>query len=308
MENIEERKYIVYKATNKINGKMYIGITCQKLKDRIREHKYEAFKENSPTYNTPFKRAIRKYKIENFIFEVIESDLTQDKASEKEIYYIQKFNTYCNYTNSNGYNATTGGEKSQAHPKDRVVQINKMTGELIKVYPSTKYAEKIFGVAINMCVSKRIQSCYGYCWMYEKEYLKMTKQERYDYVNSICEHIIQFDLDGNILHIYESITEAANKYNISTSAISRVILKEKCSCVNSIWMYYSDYLKYGFQKKEKRVYMKAIYQLDNNKNIINEFPSLVNAAEFVKTKDSNISTAISRNGKCAGYYWKYKDT
>lgn len=303
-----ERKYIVYRATNKINGKMYIGITCRKLKERIKDHVYEAQNKNCTTYNVPFKRAIRKYGINNFDFDVLEENISEQQISEKEIYYIKKFNTYCMYANSNGYNATTGGENSQAHPKDRVVQLDKMTGEKIEVYPSVHQAEEKFGRCINFCVNKEIQTAYGYCWIYEKEYLKMNKKELYDYVNSTCEHIIQFDLDGNILNVYESITEAAKKYNISPSVISRVILHQRCTCVNSIFMYYADYLKYGFQKKERTIYMKPIYQLDDNKNIINEFPSVVKAAQFVGTKDSNISTAIGRNGKCAGYYWKYKNT
>lgn len=176
-----EKKYIVYRAINKINGKMYIGITCRKLKERIRHHKYEAHKKNGLTYNTPFKRAIRKYGIDNFIFEIIEKDLTQEEASEKEIYYIKKYKTYYKYCNSNGYNATIGGETTISCPKDRVIQLDRMTGEKINIYESVHHAEKEVCRGISECVYNKLQTAGGYCWLYEKDYIKMIKKEVFDY-------------------------------------------------------------------------------------------------------------------------------
>lgn len=49
---------------------------------------------------------------------------------------------------------------------------------------------------------------------------------------------------------------------------------------------------------------KIIYQLDKNKNIINEFPSIANAQKELEI--SNISRAISKKGQAGGYYWEFK--
>ena len=49
---------------------------------------------------------------------------------------------------------------------------------------------------------------------------------------------------------------------------------------------------------------KVIYQLDKNKNIINEFPSIANAQKELGI--SNISRAISKKGQAGGYYWEFK--
>lgn len=49
---------------------------------------------------------------------------------------------------------------------------------------------------------------------------------------------------------------------------------------------------------------KIIYQLDKNKNIIKEYPSIAKAQKELRI--SNISRAIAKNGQAGGYYWKFK--
>lgn len=304
-----ERKYIVYRATNKINGKMYIGITCRKLKERIWQHKHESEKLDSPTYNTPFKRAIRKYGIDNFNFEILEENLNQLEASKKEIYYIKKFNTYCNYINSNGYNASSGGEFSCGRPKDRVVQMDKITGEKIEIYESISQAEKEVCQGIFECIYKINQTAGNSCWLLEKDYLKMTKKQRKDYVNILCRNIIQFDLNGNIIKIFDGPKTASLELKISEGNISMVLSKQRCSTGGYTFMYYEDYLDNGFNiKKNNQDRSKEIFQLDADKNIINVYQSLTKAAIAVNTKPSNISCSIKRKTKSAGYYWQYKNT
>lgn len=63
-------------------------------------------------------KAFQKYGIENFIFEVLE-ECSILELSEKEKYYIEKFDTYFN-----GYNMTAGGEDNQgdSHPKHKLEQ------------------------------------------------------------------------------------------------------------------------------------------------------------------------------------------
>ena len=97
--------YIVYKITNKVNNKIYIGLTNKSLQKRWKAHCNSAFSKNDPYV---FHKAIRKYGEDSFKKEILESDLTEDDAKEKEIFYIKKFNSY--YLNGHGYNMTYGGE------------------------------------------------------------------------------------------------------------------------------------------------------------------------------------------------------
>lgn len=92
----------IYKITNLINQKSYIGKTENKNPyTRWKEHQYAA-KNNAAVQNYPIYKAINKYGIENFTFEIIEQTL---QTREREIYWISFYNTY-----STGYNATLGGD------------------------------------------------------------------------------------------------------------------------------------------------------------------------------------------------------
>lgn len=98
---IIEKAYCLYCHTNKINGKKYFGITCQKPQKRW---------QNGYGYKTKyFYNAIQKYGWNNFEHEIIFNGLSKEEAEAKEIEYINKYHT-CIYDNECwGYNATFGG-------------------------------------------------------------------------------------------------------------------------------------------------------------------------------------------------------
>ena len=96
---------IIYKVTNTINGKIYIGQTWNTLEYRINQHFREA-KDNNRTH-VYFHNAIRKYGEENFSIEIIDHAETQEELDEKERYWI----TYYDSNNkSKGYNLDSGGK------------------------------------------------------------------------------------------------------------------------------------------------------------------------------------------------------
>jgi group I intron endonuclease len=98
---------IIYKVTNLVNGKVYIGLTTQTLTKRKNNHLCEAFSLES---DYVFHRALRKYGKENFSWEVIDNANTLEELKEKEKYWILYYNSYIHSDNSNGYNMTIGGE------------------------------------------------------------------------------------------------------------------------------------------------------------------------------------------------------
>ena len=98
----------IYKITNRINSKSYIGQTLRTCEERWYEHtkNYTLEKSSNSLY-----RAFKKYGIDNFTFEIIckieEQNIEnlQDKLNSLEILYIKKYNTHSH----NGYNRTDGG-------------------------------------------------------------------------------------------------------------------------------------------------------------------------------------------------------
>lgn len=96
----------IYLFTNKINNKKYIGQSVN-IEKRYAEHRTRPFNQSSTMYNGKFYRAIRKYGIDNFTFEIIDSNenYTKEELNFLEKKYIQQYDTYIN-----GYNMSYGGD------------------------------------------------------------------------------------------------------------------------------------------------------------------------------------------------------
>ena len=89
---------IIYRATNIINGKMYIGKTIKTLKQRIKGH-------ISSKILTHFRKSILKNGIDNFKWEVLCELDNIDDLNEMEMFCIEIFDS-----KNNGYNMTDGGD------------------------------------------------------------------------------------------------------------------------------------------------------------------------------------------------------
>ena len=95
--------YEIYAITNLVNGKKYVGATKRGYLVRYRKH----IQQSESGSTAKLHCAMRKYGIESFTIEVIESDIPDNQASQKEREYIAKFNTL--YANGHGYNVDAGG-------------------------------------------------------------------------------------------------------------------------------------------------------------------------------------------------------
>ena len=107
----------IYKITNKINQKCYIG--CSKnIEKRWNSHKSESVLEQFPQYNYSIHKAFRKYGLDNFSFEIIE-EISENKLFDREKYWITFYNSY-----NDGYNATIGGDGGSTKEIDKEVFIS----------------------------------------------------------------------------------------------------------------------------------------------------------------------------------------
>ncbi len=100
--------YYIYKITNKINNKCYIGQSC-KIRDRWVGHRRNAQRvKNGATLKDNgiqvIHLAMAKHGIENFDFKIIEEIDTQNDANNQETYWVSHYNSL-----NNGYNCTPGG-------------------------------------------------------------------------------------------------------------------------------------------------------------------------------------------------------
>lgn len=111
----------IYKIKNLINNKEYIGCTIYPIKKRFEEHIWRCLNSDS---NSKFCNSIRKYGVENFGIELVE-ECDVSVIYEREIIYINNFDTF-----HNGLNSTYGGEgclgyKHSKEIKDKISKIIK---------------------------------------------------------------------------------------------------------------------------------------------------------------------------------------
>ncbi|MCC8068712.1 MAG: GIY-YIG nuclease family protein [Ruminococcus sp.] len=194
--------YKIYKYTNSLNGKVYIGQTKNSLARRA---------DNGRGYDRcpAFYNAIQKYGFDNFTVEILADNLTLEKANELEEYYIAQYDS----TNrEKGYNLRVGGNNSEALNKKAVICI-----ETSKIYSSIAEAEEDTGINYRMiseCCnhSRGYKSAGGYHWSF---YDRDTGEYEIIYVKKVlC-------IENNT--VYKSCAEAARKLGISNGGcVSKV--------------------------------------------------------------------------------------
>jgi group I intron endonuclease len=152
---------VVYKITNSINNKCYIGITSN-LKKRLKDH--IRFSINNYKIKGYIHKSIQKYGVDKFTVEILCECETDLDLNEKEQYYIKLHNS----ANSDfGYNLTLGGnreipnketieKKIKNSHKVKVAQYD-LKGNLIKSYVSIKEASRELNISdsdIHRCHKK----------------------------------------------------------------------------------------------------------------------------------------------------------
>ena len=102
-----ERQFYIYLIKNLINNKIYVGRTLD-IKKRFILHKSRA---KTLKTSSAIHHALFKYGIENFTFEIIESQISKYKVDEREKYWIKNYNSY----GPMGYNLTEGGGGTEGY-------------------------------------------------------------------------------------------------------------------------------------------------------------------------------------------------
>lgn len=184
-------KGYIYKITNNINNKIYIGQTVRNIKERFREHLKNANSESKQ----PLYRAIAKYGKENFTIDIIE-ECNINKINEREIYYINKMNSY-----NNGYNATLGGEgrprTDYAELSERFINSDKS----MRIYCKENHIkESTLRQALN--ITDRMQ-----------EYRK--RHPEFNCVSNKTQVAMIDKITGVIIKIFKSVNEAMKHLGIS---------------------------------------------------------------------------------------------
>lgn len=135
----------IYKITNTVNGKVYIGQSIN-IYQRWAVHKKRHLLETSECYQYPLYQAMRKYGVVCFDFSILEQ-CSREQLNEREIFYIQQYHSN---EKENGYNQTMGGDTQEHAKKLTDEDIDKIIMRLKTSYDSANIICKEFGVCATL--------------------------------------------------------------------------------------------------------------------------------------------------------------
>lgn len=233
----------IYIVENKINSKKYIGQTMQNdINKRWKQHK-SSKKIGKILYN-----AYQKYGMDNFKFKILCVCFDCD-LNNYEIEYIKKYNTI----HPNGYNLLEGGKNIKHNEHTINILKQKLSGPNHPNYGKKFTNER----KLEMSISRRgpLNPNYGKKISHEqKEKIKNTMksfdEDKREAINQKIREtlkkciknskkVFQYDLSGNFIKEYESISEAYNESNISRSSIQRCCDGKYKKTKHFIWKYFN---------------------------------------------------------------------
>lgn len=108
-------EFVIYKITNTVNNKIYVGQTIRGLKKRIMQ-----YRNNLGGGQHALKNAISKYGIDNFLFEEILVCFNKNDLNYFEKYFIDKLSSLYPH----GYNLTTGGNSNFNFTEQTIIKMS----------------------------------------------------------------------------------------------------------------------------------------------------------------------------------------
>lgn len=220
----EERCYSVYMHTSP-SGKRYIGITSLKPERRWAK----GFGYSKCPY---MSKAIQKYGFENFLHEILHTNLTKEEAEQKEIELISYYDT----TNRNkGYNIEFGGNSigklsKEQRDKLRNYNLGKKRSEETKRKMSESGKRKIFTEEHKKHLSEA--KMHKFHSDETKEMMRRTSKKNVA--------VLQFDKNMNFICKYISVSEASRKTLVARQNISACCRGVAEHAGGFIWRYASE--------------------------------------------------------------------
>lgn len=263
---INDKEYygVIYKIENIITHYIYIGQTTNPkgFNGRYNHHgtgiervyNYLKSKEEHgvQSYNRHLLRSIKKYGYNSFVVEeVLDTAMSMDELNEKEIYYIEKYDSY-----HHGFNMSYGGDSysGTARPsgKDcptskKVCQIN-LDGKLVKIWDCATDAAKELNInytCISMVCSGRRKTTGGFVWVLEKDYDPSKDYKRIPQTKDRgrgTKPVVLLSDDNTTIKEFYSVIQAGKSLGIKPQEVSRICL-HKSKTIKFNLKYKEEYIE-----------------------------------------------------------------
>jgi len=321
----------IYKITNKVNGKVYIGQTYD-MNYRWTHHKSDL--NHNRHHNIHLQNAWNIYGQNNFDFAILEK-CSVDQLDAKEQFWIKQYDS-C----AKGYNLDCGGlgVRGYKHTEAELFKMHRIQnpkivmqfdmdfnliqewiGGVSHINKTLKYTKECILLRCEHRILNKMTPYKNSYWIYKDEY----ESDRFSwnqYMNNVQypeEKIIcQYDTSFNL------VKEWYHRQDLRDSGYNLKSIFDICNHSSSRRLYlgyiweYKDYDfsdgRYGFgdSYKYKHVTRKINMLLEKNGDIVKTFNSIVDACDYLNRPHSfrsNIIGAIQKQHRASGYYWEYVD-
>lgn len=291
----------------------YIGCTLKTIKQRYRQHLYEKAADNNKKCN--WILSLRKKGLRPTVVEV---DCVPDKDVEFwEKYYISLYKSW-------GFdlkNTTMGGDITIAENRDfskvPILQYS-INGEFIREWKGTIDASNFYGKSphyIKAVLRGKRNSTLGFIWRRKTPNYRLKIKPVNLFPNK--KEVIQYDLDGNFIKVWDCARVAARALNLSEHTVSFAANGKCAYCGDFIWrIKIGDKVPLFVPAVNKKIDVwgmgsriaKRVLQYDLNGVFIKEWERTSFAAKELNLCRSKISAAcIGKIKTSGGYIWKYKE-
>lgn len=206
---------IIYKITNTINNKIYIGQTVRTLDERMAEH----YRHNV----TVIDIALNKYGKDAFKIDIIDRADSIEELNEKEIYWIKHFDCMV----PKGYNQCYGGENTMGY-KHKELSKKKMSDSKKNMY---------FGND-NPFYGKTHSEEQKQKWRDSRRGMKHLSNDQIEKLRKSHHKVGVLNVDTG--EVFDSIKIAAKKYNLKDTHITRVCKGKRKTTGGYRWEYINN--------------------------------------------------------------------
>lgn len=286
----------IYKITNNINGKGYVGQTIQPIENRWAQH-IATSSQNKENKKYAIHYAIEKYGLENFSFSILEEVSDDSLLNDKEIYWIEKEKTYVEEKDGHGYNLTRGGEGVVKFDGNQILQLWN------EGYNIKEISNQI-GCSLPTCSFH----------LHRKGISTRDIYDRRDEFNSNLhgQPVFQFDLNGNFIKQWKSLGEIHKILGYEQSLLSLCINQKVRYAYNFLWTKTQEDLPKALEFYNNPRYKKyrpvGQYTLENE--LIKIWESAEQAGRELKVDPSAIRKVcnnVPRYKTSKGFKWQYMD-
>ena len=194
---------------------MYIGQTNETIEKRFKRH----MGYQKDYYDTKFYRAVRKYGVDNFYIEEIDRAATQEELDEKELYWINKYESVLKGYNSKATKGKCGGDTLTNHPNKE---------EISEKIRQSKLGDKN-PMRINGGLKGERNGMFG------RTGCNSTTARKCVAISEDDKEVLKFD----------TLSDMKNYFNVTTLGMVTVRCqgKTKSPYKGYYFMYYEDYIK-----------------------------------------------------------------